>query len=152
MAVKIINGKVWDGKRHFFPGETMVGLSEEDESYLISCRVAETEKAPILIQKAEQIEGSKITNMNSKTAIAFVKSVEDIVELNKLGMEETEGKNRATVVNAISERIAGLEASEEANPDEDESDDGDNDDGNSGSEDSDAKLNLQLNPDDMIVK
>lgn len=41
MGIKVINGKVWDGKRMFEPGDTIDNLSEDDENSLVEAGKAE---------------------------------------------------------------------------------------------------------------
>ncbi|HYE80871.1 MAG TPA: hypothetical protein VEG39_01755 [Clostridia bacterium] len=84
---------------------------------------------------AANTETLTLGDKNAKEAIAFVESLNSIEELEKLFKEESEGKNRSTVISAIRERAAQLY--DEDNPEDPEN--------------AEASLNLQLNPDDTIV-
>jgi len=55
---------------------------------------------------------SEIHLLNAKTTIAAIKTIQDVEKLNTFLTEETEGKNRKSVIEAIENQIESLKVNE----------------------------------------
>jgi hypothetical protein len=98
VSIRVKDGKIRYNKAYYNIGDTISSLSQEEEARLVSLGVAEYTEEAI-------DEETVVTNKNVKEAKELIESITSIDELNKILEEEIHGKNRTTIIQAISERI-----------------------------------------------
>jgi hypothetical protein len=142
--IKVISGKMWDGKNMYVHGDIITTLSEDEEDYLV-----EAGKAEYHYEKEEQLKtppSKLIPDGNVEGLKKYISTIEDAELLNEMIDEEMANLQRKTLIEAIEKRIEALKKVEDdGNGKDPESDDENNTDTKS-----DNSLKIDFNMDDVM--
>lgn len=128
MSIRVIDGKITHSDETFGIGSIITGLSEKEETRLISLGFAEQ-----IPEEKKSKEVNPYDGKNAEEMIAIIESMDSEDELKAIFEFEQKGKNRKTIFQAIEAKMEAM--NNKGHDPEDPNNDG---------------IGLNFNPDDVI--